>query len=62
MANLRAAVRAGLDPMYPVIDCSFEDEGADDEDERVEELLEKYGGGDNRVAAEVLLRQEDDET
>ena len=44
VANLRAAVRAGLDPMYPVIDCSFEDEGADDEDERVEELLEKYGG------------------
>jgi hypothetical protein len=39
--------------MYPVIDCSFEDEGADDEDERVEELLEKYGGGDDRVAAEV---------
>ena len=62
VANLRAAVRAGLDPMYPVIDCSFEDEGADDEDERVEELLEKYGGGDNRVAAEVLLREEDDET
>ena len=62
VANLRAAVRAGLDPMYPVIDCSFEDEGADDEDERVEELLEKYGGGDDRVAAEVLLREEDDET
>ena len=63
VANLRAAVRAGLDPMYPVIDCSFEDEGADDEDERVEELLEKYGGGDDRggTSAEVLLR-EDDET
>jgi hypothetical protein len=45
--------------MYPVIDCSFEDEGADDEDERVEELLEKYGGGDDRggTSAEVLLRE-----
>ena len=58
-SRLRAAVRAGLDPMYPVIDCSFEDEGADDEDERVEELLEKYGGGGDGVASSP---EKDDET
>ena len=55
----RAFVRAGLDPMYPVIDCSFEDEGADDEDERVEELLGKYGGGGDDVASSP---ERDDET
>ena len=59
VANLRAAVRAGLDPMYPVIDCSFEDEGADDEDERVEELVEKYA--ENDAGRNAVVAEEDDD-
>ena len=55
----RATVRAGLDPMYPVIDCSFEDEGADDEDERVEELVEKYA--ENDAGRNAVVAEEDDD-
>ena len=56
----RATVRAGLDPMYPVIDCSFGDEGADDEDERVEELLEKYGAAAGRDRVKIVAEGDDD--
>ena len=56
----RATVRLGLDPMYPVIDCSFGDEGADDEDERVEELLEKYGAAAERDGVMIVAEGDDD--
>jgi hypothetical protein len=45
--------------MYPVIDCSFEDEGADDEDERVEELVEKYA--ENDAGRNAVVAEEDDD-
>jgi hypothetical protein len=41
-ASARDVTRAGLDPMYPVIDYSVEHEGEDDLDERVDEIVEKY--------------------
>ena len=47
--------------MYPVIDCSFGDEGADDEDERVEELLEKYGAAAGRDGVEKKIVAEGDD-
>lgn len=49
---LRQAVRAGYDPMFPVIDYSFELEGGDDLDEQVDDIVERYDEGELASAGE----------